>query len=361
MKRKYFLWLFIAFLLSGLVGCDSSALDSKATEEYKMNHPSASQIHIFFPDISPDNKTLIFDYGSPYWFNIASYNISTESIRIYRGLKTKINIAPSFSKDGKKIVFLGSIERDHARNIYIINADGSDLRQITKYPEAKSGDFINAPSFSTDGKRIIYLRSHRERERAYPLRGSMHADWDIYEVDLTTGAEHRLTNYNFYEATWPYYMADGKRFIFSGEGPYNPTGKGPKNFKEYENQYQKNFIFIMDGRNNELKPVFVNGIHSCRPSVSADDTILFISRTNEMDGLTGGQDVQDLFLYKTGKITRLTKLNAYITLARISRDGNRIIFNKKDDKRSRDYSCWMMNSDGTGLKEIKIPMDKLKQ
>lgn len=361
MKRKYIVLLLVAFLLSGLVGCDSLASDSKATVDNKRNHPSASQVNTFFPDISPDNKTLLFDYGSPFWMKIATYNMSTGTIHAFSDVKTKVNVAPSFSHDGKKIVFLGAMEREYARNIYTMNADGSGLRQITKYPEMQREDFINAPSFSSDGKRIIFLRSHRKRERAYPLRGEMHSDWDVYEVDIEIGAERRLTNYNFYQAFWPYYMADGKRFIFSGEGPYNPTSKGPKDFMEYEEKYQKNFIFIMDGKNNDLKAAFVNGHHSYRPSVSNNDTILFISSTTEMNGDKTGRDTQDLFLYKKGRITRLTRLNSYIELARISRDGECIIFTKRSDRKSRDYSDWIMNSDGTGLKEIKIPMDKLKQ
>ena len=361
MKRNFIVWLLIALLFVCLVGCDSSVFDSKVTEEYKRNHPSAFQVNVSLNDLSPDNKMLSLNYGSPYWSNIATYNVSTGKIHVFRDIKTKMNVFSSFSDDGKKIVFLGAKERDYSRNIYVMNADGSGLHQITKYPEIQSGDFIIAPSFSSDGKHIIFSRSYRVRERAYPLRGSMHADWDVYEVDIETGVERRLTNYNFYEVSWPYYMADGKRFVFSGEGPYNPTGKGPKDFKEYENQYKKNFIFIMDGRNNELKPAFVNGSHSDNPSVSADDTILFISRTNEMDDFKTAQDIQDLFLYKNGKIKRLTKLNSYIELARISRDGSRIIFSKKSDKKSRDYSECIMNSDGTDIKEIKIPMDMLKQ
>lgn len=364
MKSKCFAWLCIAAVLVSLWGCDNAAFDNEATEDYKRHHPSAFQVNVFLRDISPDNNTLLFQYGSPYWLKIGIYSMSTEIVHVFNNDgENKINDAPSFSRDGKKIVFIGAKERDYARNIYIMNADGSGLRQITKNAEVKGDNIIHAhaPSFSPDGKRIIFLRSQRTRERAFPLRGSMHADWDVYEVDVETGVERKLTNYNFYEASRPNYLSDGKRFIFSGEGPYNPTGRGPKDFKEYENQYQKNFIFIMDGTDNDLKPALTNGGHSYRPSISNNDEVLFISKTNEMDGLGAAQDTQDLFLYKEGKITRMTKFHAYIQLAKISRDGKRILFSKKKDRRSRDDSHWVMNSDGTGLREIKIPVDSLKQ
>lgn len=362
-KRKFFVWALIVFLLS-LAWCDSSLFDREASEEYKKNHPSAFQVNAFVRDISPDNQKLLFQYGSPFWSKLGTYDISTGRINlIHVPLENKINYTPYFSPDGKEIVFSGARERDYGENIYIMNSDGSGLRQITNNPKGKSNNiqYASSPSFSPDGKRIIFLRSHRERKRAYPLGGEMYSDWDIYELDIETAVERRLTNYNFYETSWPYYMADGKRFIFSGEGPYNPTGKGPKDFKEYEEQYQKNSIFIMDGKNNELKPAVVNGSHSYRPHVSGKDTILFISRTNEMDELTGAEDIQDLFLHKSGKVTRLTKLNAYITWARISRDGSTIIFAKKSDRLSNDESEWMMKNDGSGLREIKIPIDLLKK
>jgi len=363
MKRKHIVWLLISLFLCGMLACGNADVDNKKAEDYKRSHPSAFQVNAFLCDISPDNKTLLFDYGSPYWMKIGTYDMSTGKVRIFSHDKNKMNYAPCFSRDGEKIVFTSAKERGYTQNIFMINTDGSGLSQITKFPEEKNKDIIyaSAPSFSPDGKRIIFLRSHAKRERAYPLRGEMHSEWDLYELDIATGAERRLTNYNFYNVSWPYYMADGKRFIFSGEGPYNPKGPGPKDFKEYEAKYQKNFIFIMDGENNELKPAFVNGSHSFRPHVSSNDIILFISMTNEMEDLKTAKDTQDLFLYRKGKIKRLTKSNAYITWARISRDGSRVIFAKKSDKKSQDESDWLMKSDGTGLKEIKIPMDKLKQ
>jgi Tol biopolymer transport system component len=362
MNRKHFIGFFIALFLGGLLACGNADVENKRIEDYKRNHPSAKQVNAFIRDISPDNKTLLFQYGSPYWSKIAIYNMLTGDVHILSDDKNKMYCTPYYSRDGKKIAFIGFKESGYAANIYIMNADGSGTRKVTKNPEVKNGGVINAafPSFSPDGKRIIFLRSHGKRERALPLRGEMDSAWDIYELDIAIGAEKRLTNYNFYKALWPYYLTDGKRFIFTGEGPYNPRGPGPKDFQEYERKYQKNFILIMDGGNNDLKPAFVNGRHSHCPSVANDDTVLFISRTDELDGQKG-QEMQDLFLYKKGKIKRLTEFNAYITWAQISRDGSTIVFSKKRDRRSQDHSDCIMKSDGSGLREIRIPVDKLKR
>jgi Tol biopolymer transport system component len=235
-----------------------------------------------------------------------------------------------------------------------MNADGRNLRQITNTERMN----CYAPSFSPDGKKIIFVRWHLKRERAFPLEGEMKTAWDVYEMDLATGTERRLTNYNFYQMSLPGYMPDGKHFLFTAEGPVNSTGKGPKNFEEYEKMYGKNFIFIMDGINNELKPAIINGDNSARPYVASDNSIIFVSETSPANS---PKKTKELFLYRKGEITQLTKLGAYIRWGKISCDGSTIIFAKYDDQNSYIESLWLMKSDGTMLQEIKMPMNLLKQ
>ncbi len=363
MKRRQLIPVLIALLLAGLWACEDELTARQKSEEYKRNHPSASQVGVFVRDISPDNQTLLISYGSPYWMKVATYNVMTGEAKVFDGGENKKNFAPCFSWDGKRIAYIGAREQGHALNLFVMNADGSGRRQVTRNPRSGPEDtvYVKVPSFSPDGKRIIFLRSQRVRERAFPLKGEMNCDWDVYEVDAETGAERRLTHYYFYNAMFPFYMPDGKRFVFTGEGPYNPHGPGPRNYKEYEDLYGQNFIFIMDGVTNGLKPALVNGRHSQGAAAAADGTILFLSQTTEMDGLPPGRDTQDLFLFKDGRIERLTRLNAFIYWANISRNGEIILFWKKKDRNSREDSYWMMKSDGTGLKEIVIPGEILKR
>lgn len=347
--RNFFL-LILVVSLTVLLNCGQQ----QPSEEYKKNHPSAKKVGVFFNDISPDGKTILFEYGSPYWSKLGTYNLSTGKIHKYDDDKiNKTQERPKYSWDGQKIVYLASNEKDAQKSIYIMNADGSDRMQITNNQKMYVG-----PSFSPDDKRIIFLRSSMKRERAFPLDGVMDTAWDVYELDIATGNERRLTNYNFYKTGRVMYLADGKRFVLSAEGPVNSTGRGPKNFEEYEKMYQKNFIFIMDGVNNELKPAFVNGSNSDDPYVARDDSIIFSS---ELIKESSPKITEELFLYKNGKIKQLTTLGAYIRGGKISRDGSMIIFAKYSDKNSYDKSYWIMKKDGTGLRELKIPMDELKK
>ena len=367
MKRNYLVCLVIVLLLIGLWGCESTAVDNKKAEEYKRNHPSTKEVNMFMPNFVPgNNDIIIFNYATVFWSKIATYNLKTGQIVSFDNMPIKQVMFPTYSPDGKKIAFLGAHdEYGHNRNIYIMNADGSEIRQITDFDftgqkrgNLEASNFVIVPSFSPDGNRIIYAKARLKRERAYPLRGTMDTAWDVYEVDVATGVEHRLTNYDFYEMYLTYYMPDGKRFIFSAEGPVNSTGKGPKSFKEYEEMYQKNFIFIMNGINNELKPAFTYGSNSARPCIMPDGAIIFVSETSAKDS---PKVTQDLFIYKNGQVKRLTQLDSWISNARISSDGKYIVFSKRSDKNTYDHSDWLMKSDGTELKEIKVPLNLLKQ
>jgi hypothetical protein len=363
MKRNLLIGLLTVLFLGGLWACEDELTSRQKYEEYKRNHPSASQVGAFISDISPDNRTLLIGYGSPYRMNIATYNMETGDVKIFDGGENKMNFAPCFSRDGKRIAYIGAREQGSACNLFVMNADGSDRRQVTRNPATGLEDtvYVLVPSLSPDGKRIIFLRSERVRERAFPLKGEMNCDWDVYEVDVDTGVERRLTYYRFYKALSPHYLADGKRFVFTGEGPYNPQGPGPRNYKEYEDLYGQNFIFIMDGVTNELKPAFVNGSNSQYVSVAADDSILFLSRTTGMDGLPPSRDTQDLFLFQNGSIKRLTRLNACIGWSLLSKDGSTVLFLKRSDCKSREFSYWMMKSDGTDVKKIVFPAELLKR
>jgi Tol biopolymer transport system component len=358
-----FIWFLLLIIPTLLVSCTSS----ESSEEYKRNHPTAHQINVAPREFAPgNNDMLLFDYSTVFWSKIATYNLKTKELKLFDNIPIKQVTFPMFAPDGQKIGFIGAHdEYGDNRNIYIMNADGSEIRQITdfnftgqKKVNLESSNKIRTPSFSPDGKRILYAKSHFKREMAYPLKGIRDDAWDVYELDVATGVERRLTRYDFYDIGRPHYMPDGKRFIFSAEGPVNTTGRGPKNFREYEQMYQKNFIFIMDGVNNELKPAFTHGNYSEQPSVSVDGSIFFISETTAKES---PEKVRELFIYRDGKIKQLTHMDAWVQYPRLSRDGKYVLFVKRTDKKSSNYSHWIMKPDGTALKEIEIPRDMLKR
>jgi TolB protein len=68
------------------------------------------------------------------------------------------NWAPSFTPDGKRIIFASNYEDPHGGNfdLYVINVDGSHLEKITTSPE-----FDGFPMFSPDGHKLIWVSTRQ--------------------------------------------------------------------------------------------------------------------------------------------------------------------------------------------------------
>jgi Tol biopolymer transport system component len=66
------------------------------------------------------------------------------------------SFAPSFTPDGKKIVFSSNKLKCDSREfeLFLINTDGTGLEQITSF-----GGFTSFPEFSPDGKELVFASS----------------------------------------------------------------------------------------------------------------------------------------------------------------------------------------------------------
>jgi Tol biopolymer transport system component len=336
------------------------------------NYVNGIRHGIISPSLSPDNKTILFAYcqttKNDNACELARYEIATGKIERFKPAEYRINSSPAYSPSGKQIAFAAR-NSDKESNIFIADVDGQNARQVTNTnihkTDKKSDESLKydvMPSFSPDSSMIIFKRAPLWRKRTYPLAGEMLSNWDIYSVDMATGTERRLTNYRFYEMSKPSYLSDGKRFLFSAVGPLPVNGKEPVNKEEYKKQYQDNTIFIWDENDQIFQPAIMQGSYSLDPSVSADGTILFKAVTNKMDGLPRDPYNYDLFLYKNGKTFRLTKMGARILQSSISHDGSMAVFLADiSNPRNNRISLWIVNTDGTGLMEIKLPWEQLKQ
>lgn len=105
-------------------------------------------------DVSPDGRTIAFDLlGDIYTMQIAG----GEATRIAAGMPFEMQ--PRFSPDGAKIAFTS--DRGGGDNIWVMNRDGSDMRQVTN----ESFRLVNEPAWSADGK-YIAARKHFTTERS---------------------------------------------------------------------------------------------------------------------------------------------------------------------------------------------------
>ncbi len=133
----------------------AQAADDKAKEEkWDVNAPKGAtikQVPIntdegswIDVDVSPDGQSITFALlGDIYTMPMAG----GAPTRIAEGLAWEVQ--PRFSPDGKRIAFTS--DRGGGDNIWIMNRDGSDKRQVTK----EKFRLLNQPSWSPDGRYII--------------------------------------------------------------------------------------------------------------------------------------------------------------------------------------------------------------
>ncbi|GAB4494668.1 MAG: hypothetical protein Fur0016_23860 [Anaerolineales bacterium] len=81
---------------------------------------------------SPDSRSLLIFAGPPGDKDI--YRLDTSTGNYLRLTTGGNNTAASYSPDGTHIVF-NSLRNDGQADLYLMNADGSDLRQLTTHPE----------------------------------------------------------------------------------------------------------------------------------------------------------------------------------------------------------------------------------
>lgn len=166
---------------------------------------------------SPDGKKIMFDRKkNSQHFVINVYDLATGELSEYQSPQREQWYQAQYSFDGKRIVFtitlheIGEKWDISSSQLAIMESSGKDLKKITSSPGWKI-----EPSFSHDGKKIIYVCAGRIRKEGKTPA----TDYDIYEVDLETGKEARLSRFKFYMMSVPYYFPDDEKIIFSAYGP----------------------------------------------------------------------------------------------------------------------------------------------
>ena len=357
-------FVFIIFLFlstSTLIGC---ATMDNGKYDYIIN-----------VSFSPDGKKILFNRrNDDRIFMIHVYDLESGELIAYQSPVGEEWSFARYSFDGKHIVFTIIPYNKHQEDIAdtqiaVMDTDGKNVRKITN-----TTGFKLYPSFSHSGRKIIFARADKIREKGgrTPV-----ADYDVYEVDVETGRETRLTQFKFYQISNPYYFPDDKTFIFWGDTPFSYTGTftgilpaaTEKMCKELKSKYQNNSIYVMQGSEKELKPYLVMSDYGKKfklydksyeysrlPSLSTDGAVLvFAAQGYKPDG---SGDWEQIFQYSSdGNHRRITHLNAKpIWDVSVSSKGDLIavIHNDASSQKINNIVIYRV-SDGTIYKEITLP------
>jgi len=162
------------------------------------------------PTFSPDGTSILFtglDTGSAELWSVNADGTSLHEVTRTTGSETSIfgqeiqwSTNASYSPDGTKILY-GSTQSGPCE-IWIMNADGSDQRQLT-FPDDPDAPDANIPSWSPDGTKIVFWS------------GFQRARGNIFTMNADGSDRTQLTfdglSINNDNPTW---SPDGKSIIF---------------------------------------------------------------------------------------------------------------------------------------------------
>lgn len=233
-------------------------------------------------DVTPDGKQMVFDaLGDIFIVNLSGGQAQplTQDFAW--------NIHPAVSPDGNKVAFIS--DRGGLSNVWTMNIDGSDLRQITK----EKNNLIHSPKWSPDGeylvvnKGIMSSRSipageiwlyHRSGGDGIKIKKRVHGNSDqkniadpafspdgkylYFTQDISSGSTF---SYNrdplksiFAITRYDMLKGEEERFVSGTGGAIVPTPSPDGEHLAFVRRVKnKTALFVKDLKNGVEKPVFL--------------------------------------------------------------------------------------------------------
>ena len=172
--------------------------------------------------LSPDGRQLAFVSTRTGRAEVWLQDLTTKALKNLTG-SSGGSFRPSWSPDGTWIAFSsdrasphpvrpGSFESIQATEIYVMRADGTGVRQITR-----TGSFAGSPSFSSDGQQLAYYQADLSAVIDISDPRRLRAATRILRIDLPTLQDKVLAE-GAGEKRSPRWLASGQVGYASG-GP----------------------------------------------------------------------------------------------------------------------------------------------
>lgn len=158
--------VFVALLFSAAFAQNESS--EKYTIQNYLNIRAASS-----PQFSPDSKRVAFlsnQSGTTQIYIVAASGSEPKQLTSYEDNISFVEFSPT----SELILFGKASGGDENSQLFVMNADGSNVRQLTNDPSVRH----NFGAFTRDGSRIFYASNKRDRNY-----------FDVYAMDVATGKE----------------------------------------------------------------------------------------------------------------------------------------------------------------------------
>lgn len=113
----------------------------------------------------------------------------------------------SYSADGKQIVFCSNRSGEKNLELYIMDADGKNVRQLTKAP----GCYNGGPFFSPDGKKVIFRSDRKKKDHL-----------QLFVINADGSGEKALTDDDNWVFWAPYWYKDNLHILYTAADHSNP-------------------------------------------------------------------------------------------------------------------------------------------
>lgn len=243
--------------------------------------------------------------------------------------------SPSFSPDGSKILFSSdrASPNVYEPSIYLMNADGSGVRRVTRGRHVR--DF--SPAWAPDGKRFAFQSNRGGR-------------WGVYVVRIG-GRPRRITSRNF-DAFEPKWSPSGKRILFYSDSLgsdweiYSVRAKGGRRralTKNRADDYDASWspdgrrvVFATDRNSPGAGQCVYVPLQVAYPSDCHTDIYVMRADGSDQTQLTSGNSWDDYPIW--------------------SPDGQKILFTS--DEMDPSYDLWIVNPDGTGRELVAHTLNR---
>ncbi len=269
--------------------------------------PAATSV-VFYSNRDGDDDVYMMDLDGT-----GLHQLTNEPGRDYEG---------DISPDGKTIVFATQRAAGDNSQLFLMDADGSNVRRLTfsadeGSPYAAGNVIDDYAHWSYDGTRVVFQRSS-------DVSGNM--DADVWVIDPATGEERQITNLPDTWDSTPAFTHDNKAVTFE-------RGTGP-DFSIYRVDLDTGEATRLTGDNAGRA---VGG------KLSPDGKKLLY--TSNIDG-----DVE-IYLQDmdSGDTTNLTDNEAVDTYPHWSPDGKQILF---ESDRDGNHEIYVMDANGADVRRL---------